>query len=107
MRTRRYKDYTVIEFAKDFHIRFRPPLILRKIGDETDYLVEGELTCSVRDPFVSSQQDLLQSHRWAFSLKARKDLTGVHPMQFINRDQNGSYSTFFRALVWDHVRRAL
>ena len=107
MRVRRYTDHTIIEFSKEFIIRYLPPVILRKIGGETDYLVEGELTCSVCDPFTSQPDAEAQLNRWQFSLKARRDETGdVIPLQFINRDQHGSYSTFFRALIWDYVRKA-
>jgi hypothetical protein len=106
MRIRRHKEYTVIEFSNEFVIHYWPPVILRKTGEETDYLVKGELTCSVRDPFTSQPGTEAQLHRWEFSLKARRDETGeMIPLQFINRDQHGSYSTFFRALIWEYVRK--
>ena len=66
------------------------------------WIVQGELRARVTDYWAKEQT---QRFKWGFYIVVGKDADGgFKPVKFENRDTMGTYSHFFRALVWKRLK---
>ena len=68
------------------------------------WVVEGDLTAKAKDPFETNTT----AFKWGFRCIVKMTEHGRYiPLEFKCEDSHGSYSTFIRALVWEHLRFCL
>ena len=102
-KVRRLHNMTIVQFVSEFILRLRPVVTLKKEFRMVQLLIEGELCCTRPDYFAGKDVN----HRWEFRIEAIRDRKGLRPTKFLNRDRSGSYSTFFRALIWEFVQKVV
>lgn len=70
--------------------------------DDPKWVLQGELKSSLSDYWA---KDTTQRFKWGFYIVVGTGANGGFiPVKFENRDSMGTYSHFFRALVWKRLK---
>ena len=69
--------------------------------DDPKWIIKGDLASSIRDYWAKGST---QQFRWGFYIVVGKKDGKFVPVKFENRDPMGTYSHFFRALVWRRLK---